>query len=74
MTDHELETKYPEIPWRKPLLVIRSDGQGQGHVCRFCVARYGLKGWELTEKVLLTEAEVVQHLEDHHPTEVSKWL
>jgi hypothetical protein len=60
----ELERLHPGIPWREPVLVrafSRATDLGQGGptggpgwsvlACRVCVARLGLKAWEVTEAV-----------------------
>ena len=47
MTDDEVfESLYPEIAWRTPIRVTRTDG-ATGLGCRFCVARTGLKASEI---------------------------
>ena len=39
-TLHELETRYPDIEWRKPLPIVWPDGRWYG--CRVCIANHGL--------------------------------
>lgn len=60
-----LERRFPEIPWRTPLRVTRTDGAA-GWACRFCIAAYGLKASAIPELAQSPE-EVLEHLEREHP-------
>lgn len=60
-----LRKSYPDIPWRKPILVtVPSVGSALG--CRLCIARFGLKGSEVGG-LFKTELEFKQHLTEDHP-------
>lgn len=43
LTEEELRTKFPWVPWDDPIL-ITVPGVGEGFGCRFCIAQYGLRG------------------------------
>lgn len=60
----ELERRYPGIPWREPIEVVRTDGE-RGWACRLCVAKLGLKASEIP--TLADDPAIVRlHLELEH--------
>jgi hypothetical protein len=61
----ELARTYPDVPWRKSLL-ISVPGVGSALGCRICIARFGLKGKDVT-KLPKTELEFKRHLAEEHP-------
>lgn len=65
-TDGELERNYPEIPWRRALPICsleQPDVTGFG--CRFCIARFGLKGTDVG-KLPQTEEAWLAHMAQFH--------
>lgn len=62
--DRALEQAFPWIEWRKPVLV--STEGAQGYVCRYCIARYGLRADQLGEKATTLD-ECTAHIERVHP-------
>lgn len=66
-TDQELIQQFPKQPWREPLQVTNITRGQVRLVCRFCAARHGLRGSELTEKGFRTLKLFQKHLEEEHP-------
>lgn len=64
MTARELREKYPEIPWNEPFKVNVA-GLGSGYVCRYCIAKFGLKGTEVATRGGSYE-EIQQHIAQTH--------
>jgi hypothetical protein len=62
--EEQLEEKYPQIAWRKPLHIAAP--QGKGLACRFCIARYGLRTQQIPA-LPQNVAEFHAHMKDFHP-------
>jgi hypothetical protein len=61
-TLEQLETKYPDIDWRKPIEIVWPDGRW--FACRVCIANYGLtrdSAWQF-----LGYADAGRHLAIEH--------
>ena len=68
LTDAELEMLFPSVPWRDPIRVSDFDGDF-GFACRFCIARYGIRGCDVPN-LSMSAREVRRHLKEHHPWSV----
>lgn len=64
MNDRQLEQHLPAQPWREPILSPTSGGMML--ICRYCVARYGLRGGD-TERCFHTSEAFREHIEKEHP-------
>jgi len=64
ITEAELETRFPSIPWRTPVPVQTPTAKGLG--CRYCIAQQGLKGTQVGT-LPQNQAEFEQHMRLHHP-------
>lgn len=60
----QLEEQWPTIKWREPLRVTAVNVSG--YACRVCIAREGLKGSELHERLFATAEECSRHLWREH--------
>lgn len=64
----ELRHRFPEIPWDQPVRVTVI-GYGPGRwVCRYCIARHGLRGEEIDQLpwAYETRAAALDHIEGEH--------
>lgn len=61
--DHDLEQRYPVIPWREPIRVALGNGMHFG--CRFCIALHGLKGSDV-DKLPTDSDSVRRHIKECH--------
>lgn len=69
ISDDELQARFPEVPWRRSLPVTSlDDPQVQGLACRFCIARFGLKGCQIG-RLPQSEDDFIRHMLQFHPTE-----
>lgn len=65
MTVDDLIARYPDIPWRKPVPVVRTDGAA-GYACRICIALVGLRAADIDTLPQSPEA-VDAHIRTAHP-------
>lgn len=66
LSDRELELTYPEIPWRAALPIHSlAEPHITGLGCRFCIARFGLKGSDI-ERLPQTEEAWLAHMARFH--------
>ena len=64
-----MQEKFPEIPWREPLLVTYASDAGDnasGLGCRICIAAVGMKGPDV-ERFPKSPADFAVHLAEMHP-------
>jgi hypothetical protein len=67
ISDAELEARWPEVPWRRALPIHSLEQPSvSGFGCRFCIARFGLKGAEIAN-LPQTEDDFIRHLLRWHP-------
>jgi hypothetical protein len=76
VTEADLRTRFPEIPWDEPIDVHvvgeRKAGEDfYGWTCRYCVAILGLKAQDIIhdrarEQVFATRDEALAHIEREH--------
>lgn len=73
ISELELRTRFPEIPWDQPVLVhIAGDRTEAAYwVCRYCIAMYGLRAQELVqadeyEYAFPQRPRVLAHIERAH--------
>src|SRR5215831_11918662 len=62
VTYAELEMLFPSVPWRDPIRISDLDGNF-GFACRFCIARHGIRGRDIS----MSAREVRRHIGVHHP-------
>jgi hypothetical protein len=63
--DSALERSYPFIKWREPITMsLLGDGSVR-YACRFCIARHGLRGWEIPG-LPRNRHEIVLHIQQEH--------
>lgn len=60
-----LREKFPFVDWREPILVGLIGETPTRYGCRYCIAMYGLKGWEVRGMPDSKEA-FLQHLKEEH--------
>lgn len=66
LSDRDLELAHPEIPWRSALPVTSlEDPSVRGLACRFCIARFGLRGTDVN-KLPQTEEAWLTHMARYH--------
>jgi hypothetical protein len=65
VTYAELEMLFPSVPWRDPIRISDLDGNF-GFACRFCIARHGIRGCDIS----MSAREVRRHIGVHHPWSV----
>ena len=65
VTYAELEMLFPSVPWRDPIRISDFDGDF-GFACRFCIARHGIRGCDIS----MSAREVRRHIRVHHPWSV----
>ena len=65
LTYAELEMLFPSVPWRDPIRISDLDGNF-GFACRFCIARHGIRGCDIS----MSAREVRRHIGVHHPWSV----
>lgn len=58
------EERYPEIEWREPIKISRSDSEW-GWACRVCVAMAGLSGRDIPG-LTRSRQEVYEHIKKEH--------
>lgn len=58
--DAAVEERYPELPWRTPILIHIGDYEGLA--CRLCIARLGFKAKEDRDRLYRTWNEFHQHM------------
>ena len=58
------ELRWPELPWREPVRVTRTDGVSRW-ACRLCIASYGLRGADV-DRLHESRELVLEHLEQFH--------
>lgn len=63
--DDIYEMLWPQIKWREPIEVKRTDGV-ERLACRLCIARYGLAGRDI-QNLFSTHEEWASHMEQFHP-------
>ena len=68
LTDAKLEMLFPSTPWRDPIRISDFDGDF-GFACRFCIARYGIRGCDIPS-LSMSAREVRRHIGEHHPWSV----
>jgi hypothetical protein len=68
ISDAELMARWPDVPWRRALPVSSLERPVKGLACRFCVARFGLKGAEIGN-LPQTEDDFIRHMLQYHPEE-----
>lgn len=67
MNDDEIvESLYPQIEWRQPITIARTDGVTR-LCCRLCIAHGGMRATELEGVGFETRAEYDQHMATVHP-------
>lgn len=64
LTTRDLERLYPEIPWRRPVIVHRTDG-AKCYACRVCIALDGLHATEIEQLPQTPEAHEEHFLREH---------
>jgi hypothetical protein len=64
LTEAEMMAKYPEYPWRSPLLIHVPEGSGLA--CRICVGQRGIVGLHVRMLPQSVEGHE-QHLREVHP-------
>jgi hypothetical protein len=65
LTDAGLEMFFPSVPWRDPIRISDLNGNF-GFACRFCIARHGIRGCDIS----MGAREVRRHIREHHPWSV----
>lgn len=63
--EDELEKRFPDVDWRKPLPVTTTGGASTKFACRFCIARYGMKEADVVRQPK-TRAEFEAHMKQEH--------
>jgi hypothetical protein len=66
MNEHDLQIKYPSVPWREPIPVTLTDMKTKGLACRLCIALVGLKSSDVG-LLPKTRAEFDAHMKEKHP-------
>jgi len=61
LTDDDMVTLWPVVPWLEPLPVRLVDGCLSGLACRLCIARNGFKAEDIA-KTFQTEDQFAEHM------------
>jgi hypothetical protein len=64
--EDELERRFPDVDWRKPLPVAVTDSKASTEfACRFCIAKYGMKATDVGKQPK-TREEFDAHMKQEH--------
>lgn len=66
--DEILRGRYPQLPWHDPVPVTVI-GVGEFFVCRYCIARHGLRASRIQETPFAYESVdlALEHIDAVHP-------